>query len=100
MNILGLFLASSLRRNLIERGRSCTLTGVLAIDADGMHAAVRFEKDGVTVTRQEAEPRTRIAGPLSLLVGALVRPRLGTLLRIKVRGSRLFALRALRFFGA
>jgi len=97
MNVLGLFLASSLRRNLVERGRACRLRGALEVDADGMRATVRFEEDGVTVTRKDAATRVRLGGPLPVLVQALTRPGLATLFRVKVRGSRLFALRALRF---
>lgn len=96
MNVLGLFLASSLRRNLVERGRACPLRGAMTIDADGMRATVRFEEDGVTVTRRDTPARVSLSGPLPLLVAALVRPRLFTLLKVKVRGSRLFALRAMK----
>jgi hypothetical protein len=96
MNVLGLFLASSLRRNLVERGRPCALRGAMTIDAEGMRATVRFEEDGVTVTRRDTPARVSLAGPLPLLVEALVRPRLLTLLKVKVRGSRLFALRAMK----
>jgi hypothetical protein len=96
MNVLGLFLASSLRRNLVERGRPCPLRGAMTIDADGMRATVRFEEDGVTVTRRDTPARVSLAGSLPLLVEALVRPRLLTLLKVKVRGSRLFALRAMK----
>ena len=97
MNVLGLFLASSLRRNLVERGRACSLRGVMEVNADGMRATVRFEEDGATVTRQPAPGGVVLKASLPLLIRALVRPRLLTLLRMKVRGSRLFALRAMRF---
>lgn len=97
MNILGLFLAGTLRRNLVEREMACRLRGSLAVDADGMRATVRFEEDGVTVTRQEGAELVRIAGSLPVLMNLLVRPGLRSLLRIKVSGSRLFALRAMRF---
>ena len=97
MNVLGLFLASSLRRNLVERGRRCPLRGALEVDADGMRATVHFEEDGATVTRKEAPARVRLAGSLPVLVRALTRPGLRTLFKVKVRGNRLFALRALRF---
>lgn len=97
MNILGLFLAGTLRRNLVERGRACPLRGSLAVDADGMRATVRFEEDGVTVTRQGGAEEVRISGPLPALMNALVRPGLRSLLQIKVRGRRLFALRAMRY---
>lgn len=97
MNVLGLFLASSLRRNLVERGHDCALRGVLTVDADGMRATVRFEDDGVTVTRQPTPARVTLRGPLPLLVRALVKPRLMTLLKVKVSGSRIFALKAMPF---
>ena len=61
MNVLGLFLASSLRRNLVERGRPCTLRGAMTVDAEGMRATVRFEEDGVTVTRRDTPARARAA---------------------------------------
>ena len=93
MNLLGLCLASALRANL---DGPCPLRGTLLVDADGMRVFLRFEADGVTVTRAEAPARTRISGSLAALVSALVRPGLGTLFKIKVRGSRLFALRAMR----
>lgn len=95
MNVLGLFLASSLRRNLVERGRKCPLRGVLTVDAEGMRATVRFEEDGATVTRAPGPSDVTITATLPLLVRALVRPGLGSLLRLKVRGRRLFALRAM-----
>jgi len=97
MNVLGLFLASALRRNLVERERSCPLRGALVVDADGMRATVRFEDDGATVTRQDGPARVRLEASLPVLVRALAHPRLTTLFRIRVRGSRLFALRAMRY---
>ena len=97
MNVMGLFLASSLRRNLVERGRACTLRGAMAVDAQGMRATVRFEEDGATVTRAEGPVNVTISGPLPLLVRVLVRPGLRSILRVKVRGSRLFALRAMGY---
>ena len=100
MNVLGLFLASSLRRNLVERNKPCPLRGVMTIDADGMVASVRFEEDGVTITRKQGPSSVVLSAPLGQLVSVLVRPRLKTMLRIKTRGSRLFALRALGLFRA
>jgi hypothetical protein len=97
MNILGLFLAGTLRRNLVERGRACPLRGSLAVDAEGMRATVRFEEDGVTVTRKEGAELVRISGPLPALMNVLVRPGVRSLLQITVRGRRLFALRAMRY---
>jgi len=97
MNVLGLFLASALRRNLVERGRDCSLRGALTIDARGMRATVRFEDDGATVTRADGPARVTITATLEVLTEALIRPRLSTLFKIKVRGSRMFALRALRY---
>jgi hypothetical protein len=97
MNILGLFLAGTLRRNLVEKAMACPLRGSLAVDADGMRATVRFEEDGVTVTRQEGAELVRIAGSLPVLLNVLVRPGLRSLLRVKVSGSRLFAWRAMRY---
>jgi hypothetical protein len=95
MNVLGLFLASALRRNLALRTKGRGLRGTLAIETDGMRAAVRFEEDGATVTRREEPARAVVTGPLALLVKAVVRPTPFLLLRLRVRGSRLFALRAL-----
>jgi hypothetical protein len=97
MNVLGLFLASALRRNLIERKRPCALRGALEVGADGMRACVRFEEGGATVTRAPGAPRASVSGPMPALVDAIVRRRLLALLRVRVRGSRLFALRALKF---
>ena len=97
MNLLGLFLASSLRRNLLERERGCDLRGALTVDAAGMRASIRFEEDGVTVTRAETPARVTLRAPLHVLVGALVRPRPWNLLRVRFRGSPLFALRAMRY---
>jgi hypothetical protein len=96
MNVLGLFLATALRRNLVERERPCDLRGGLAVDAGGMRATVRFEEGGVTVTRKEEPVRVTISAPLTLLVEAIVRPRLLVFLKVKVAGSRLFALKAMR----
>jgi len=96
MNVLGLFLASALRR----REGACPLRGALTVDAEGMRATVRFEEDGATVTRAETPATVTVSAPLPLLVEALVRPRLGALLRIKVRGSRWFAWRAMRFLAS
>ena len=95
MNVLGLFLASAIRRNLVGRGKGRGLRGTLAVDADGMRASVRFEEDGATVTRRDEAARATVSGPLPLLVKAVVRPTPFLLLRLRVRGSRLFALRAL-----
>ncbi len=95
MNILGLFLASALRRNLAGKASGRGLRGTLAIEADGMRAAIRFEEDGATVTRREEPARATVTGPLPLLVKAVVRPTPFLLLRLRVRGSRIFALRAL-----
>ncbi|MFI5402126.1 MAG: hypothetical protein ACHQ1G_04250 [Planctomycetota bacterium] len=95
MNVLGLFLASALRRNLVVRGKGRGLRGTLAIDAEGMRALVRFEADGATVTRKDEAARATVSGPLSLLVKAVAKRTPFTLLRLRVRGSRIFALRAL-----
>lgn len=95
MNVLGLFLASSLRRNLVERGRPCTLRGALTVDADGMRATVLFDESGAVVSRTGADARAVVTGPLPLLTRAIVTRNPLTLLRVKVRGNRLFALRAM-----
>ena len=95
-NVLGLFLASALRRNVVGRGKGRGLRGTLAVDAEGMRALVRFEPDGVTVTRRDEPARATVSGPLPLLVKAVARPTPFLLLRLRVRGSRIFALRALR----
>ena len=92
MNVLGLFLAERLRAHEGE----CPMRGVLTIDADGMRATIRFEEDGVTVTRREVPARCEISAPFPLLIEAMLRPRLSTLLRVKVKGGRIFALSAMR----
>lgn len=97
MNVLGLFLATSLRRNLVARGRPCPLRGGLCVDAEGMRATVRFAEDAVTVTRKDEPVRVTLSAPLPALLAAVARPGLGTLLKVRVAGSRLFALRALRY---
>jgi len=95
-NILGLFLASALKRNLEDRGRSSSLRGTLLVDAGGMRSAVRFEDDAVVVARDDPAPVVVIRGSLPVLVRALAKPGLFTLLKVKVKGKRLFALRAMR----
>jgi hypothetical protein len=95
-NVLGLFLASALRRNVAVKGKGRGLRGTLAVDAEGMRALVRFEADGATVTRRDEPARATVSGPLPLLVKAVARPTPFLLLRLRVRGSRIFALRALR----
>ena len=94
MNVLGLFIASAMRRQEGE----IPLRGAIAIDADGMRATVSFEDDGVVVTRREIPVKATLSAPMALLVAAMVRPRLGNLFKVKVKGSRLFALRALPYF--
>ena len=96
MNVLGLFLASSLRRNLVEKGRPCGLRGSMTVNADGMRATVRFEEGGAHVTREETDATVEVSGPLSVLTAALVERRLSTLLRVRLKGSPLFAWRALK----
>ena len=93
MNVLGLFLAARQR----AYGRTCKLRGALTINADGMRATVRFEEEGAIITRQPAEARCELTAPFDLLIEALLRPRLITLLRVQVKGSRLFALRAMLY---
>jgi len=96
MNVLGLFLASSLRRNLVERARPCRLRGSMTIDADGMRATIHFDDSGAVVSRTAGGgPRVVVSGPLPLLTDAIVRRRLLSLLRVRVKGNRLFALRAM-----
>ena len=92
MNVLGLFLAARLRAHEGE----CALRGALAIDAGGMRVTVSFEDDGVTITRKAVPARCRLSAPFPLFVEALLRPRLRTLLRIKVKGGRFFALKAMK----
>ena len=93
MNVLGLFLAARLRA---YEGRY-KLRGNLTINADGMRATVRFEDEGPLITRQPAEARCELTAPFDLLIEAVLRPRLITLLRVQVKGSRLFALRAMLY---
>ncbi len=96
MNVLGLFLARALRRNLEARGGRLPRRGVLAVEAEGMRAAVVFGAREILVTRREVSPRVTLRAPLADLANALARPGLRNLLRVKVRGSRLFALRCLK----
>jgi hypothetical protein len=96
MNVLGLFLASSLRRNLVEKGRPCSLRGAMTVDADGMRATVRFDESGVRVTREPTDATVEVKGPLAVLTSALVERRLMTLLKVRIKGSPLFAWRALK----
>ena len=91
MNVLGLFLAERLRAYEGE----CSLRGALRIDAGGMRATIHFEEDGVTISRKEVPARCEISAPFPLLIEAMMRPRLGALLRVKVKGGRIFALRAM-----
>ena len=97
MNVLGLFVASSLRRNLAERGLDCALDGALTIDAEGMRATVRFAADEVVVTRDDVDARVTLRAPLSRFVDAIVRPGLLRFLRVRFRGNPFFALRAMRY---
>ena len=96
LNVLGWFLASGLRRNLEQRGRACKLRGVLEVEADGMRACVEFDGSSAVVSPSAPEPRARVSGSLNDLVAALVHRRWGALWRVRVRGNRLFVLRALR----
>ena len=75
MNVLGLFVASALRRHDME----VPLRGAIGIDADGMKITVSFEDDGVVVTRKELPTKAFLAATLAVLVSALTRPRFGTL---------------------
>ena len=94
MNVLGLFVAAAMRCHKGE----IRLRGAIAIDADGMRATVSFEEGEVVVTRRELPVKVTLSAPMALFVAAIVRPRLVTLLRVKVKGSRLFALRAMPYF--
>ncbi len=96
LNVLGWFLVSGLRRNLEQRGRACTLSGVLEVEADGMRACVEFDGASVVVSPAATDPRARVSGSLNDLVAALVHRRWGALWRVRVRGNRLFVLRAMR----
>lgn len=98
MNVLGLFLARSLRRNLDERGKPCRLRGSMAVDADGMRATVRFGSEGAfVVTGEEHDRRVVVRGSLARLVDAIARPGLRRFLRVKWSGNPFFALRAMRY---
>ena len=97
MNVLGLFLAAAVRRNLARNEGKCGLRGGLSIEAGGMRATLRFGPAEVRVVRGEEDPRARVHGSLEALVRAVARPGLRSLLGVKVRGSRLFALRAVRY---
>jgi hypothetical protein len=97
MNVLGLVLAASLERGFAACGGAPNLRGALEIVADGMRATIVFSPDGAVVTRAATPAKAEVRAPLHLLVEAMVRPRLLTLLRVKVRGNRLLALRAMRY---
>jgi hypothetical protein len=94
MNVLGLVLAASLRRRF--ESSPCRLRGSLRVDAAGMRALVTFAPEEVVVSRREDPARAEVGGSLAALVAAIARPGLRNLLRVKVRGNRLFALRAAR----
>lgn len=98
MNVLGLFLAAALRRSTVERGRECPLRGNLEVAAGAMTATVRFEEDGIVVTRAQGPSLARVSAPLHRLVRAIVHPNPVSLLRVRARGNRIFLLRALRWF--
>jgi len=93
MNVLGLFLAKSLRR----QPDACPLAGTLGVEAGDMRAYVRFDGGRAVVSRAAPSAASLVSGPLDALVAAFARPGLRSLLRIRVRGSRLFALRALKW---
>lgn len=93
MNVLGLFLADRLRRSVTG---PVPLRGTIEIAAGTMRAAVVFGEEGVRVSRDAGPPTVRIEAPMARLVRALVRPGLSWL-RLRVRGNRWFALRALRY---
>ncbi|MCU0724383.1 MAG: hypothetical protein MUE73_01120 [Planctomycetes bacterium] len=94
MNVLGLVLTAALRRRYATVG--CRLRGLLRVDAGGMRALVSFAPEEILVSRREDPARAEVSGSLATLVAALARPGLRDLLRVKVRGNRLFALRAAR----
>jgi len=92
MNVLGLFLAAALRRS----AHPCALAGILEVGAGRMRAQVRFASGEAVVTRAAGPAKATVTGSLPALVEAIVRPRLRALLRLSVRGSRLFAWRTLQ----
>jgi hypothetical protein len=98
MNILGLFLARALRRNLEERAKRCRLRGAITIETEGMRASVRFEEGAAVVTREAVEARVRVTASMARLVDAIVRPGLLRYLHVGVKGNPIFGLRALRYF--
>jgi hypothetical protein len=67
----------------------------MTIDADGMRATILFDESGAVVSRTAAGARVVVSGSLPLLTDAIVKRRLLSLLRVRVKGSRLFALRAM-----
>jgi hypothetical protein len=90
MNVLGLFLAEALRRS-----RARPRGGSLEVGAGPMRARATFTESGAVVARATGGATATVEAPLHALVAAIARPGLRTLLRLRVRGSRLFALRAL-----
>ncbi len=96
MNVLGLVMAAALRRTFAARPGPGRLRGALRVDAGGMRATIVFDADGARITRREEAVRTEVTGSLANLVDALAHRRLRALLRLQVRGSRVFALRAMR----
>jgi hypothetical protein len=102
MNLLGLLLASLLRRRLAEAGgvHARRLRGDVVFEASGMQAVVRFEPQRVRVERvASGRPIARIEGSLAgLLDAALGRRRLANVARgqLRARGRPLALWRVLR----
>lgn len=97
MNVLGLFLAASVGRNLARRDGACRLRGALAVDAAGMRATLTFGREEVTVARGAGEARAAVSGSLAALTRVLARPGFRSFLAVRVRGNPFFALRALGY---
>ncbi len=102
MSLLGLILASIIRRNLEHEenlARLKRLDGAVAVTAGEMQVTLRFADGALTVTRaQEDKPRAAVSGTMDSLMGVslgqgMVGPWLAG--KLKTRGNLLFLLKML-----
>jgi hypothetical protein len=107
MSVLGLILASLLRRRLAEpsaRRHAHAMRGDVLVEASGMHVTLSFEPGRIWISRgAAAHPRARIRGTLAALLGAaLGHDRLRNVLtgQLRVRGSALALWRLLALMRA
>jgi hypothetical protein len=102
MNLLGLLLRSILERNLAQpaiAARATRLRGAVAVRGGQMRVTLRFEEQGITISRTPApRPRARVEGSLAgFLDVALGRSLVGAWLgrRVSAKGNLFFLLRML-----